>query len=253
LKVVIFAGGLGTRLTEETQLKPKPLVEACGKPLLWHIMQNYSSYGFKEFVILVGYKGDMIREYFANFWMYKSDITFNLLSSDSHVHETRGMPWKVSIVETGINTSTGSRLAKIKNIINEDFLLTYGDGIADIDLKALLNFHSTSGRLATMSTTRAVSRFGLVEIDESGLVQRFQEKPKINDWINIGYFVFEDKIFDYLDEDSILEQGPLRRLAEENQLGGYRHEGFWQPMDTQREAWLLNSLWSSNDAPWKIW
>jgi glucose-1-phosphate cytidylyltransferase len=240
LKVVIFAGGLGTRLTEETQLKPKPLVEACGKPLLWHIMQNYSSYGFKEFVILVGYKGDMIREYFANFWMYKSDITFNLLSSDSHVHETRGMPWKVSIVETGINTSTGSRLAKIKNIINEDFLLTYGDGIADVDISKLIDFHYTNSSLVTLTAVQPPAKFGALKLN-GHLVASFQEKmDNLESWVNGGFFVVNKDIFDIIPEfDNSFESDVLPILAAKNQLSAFKHLGFWQPVDTVRDLTKL--------------
>ena len=240
MKVVIFAGGLGSRLTEETQLKPKPLVEACGKPLLWHIMQNYSNYGFKEFVILVGYKGDMIREYFANFWMYKSDITFNLLSSDSHVHETRGMPWKVSIVETGINTSTGSRLAKIKNMINEDFLLTYGDGIANVDISKLIDFHYTNSSLVTLTAVQPPAKFGALKLNEH-LVTSFQEKmDNLESWVNGGFFVVNKDIFDIIPEfDNSFESDVLPILAAKNQLSAFKHSGFWQPVDTIRDLTKL--------------
>lgn len=240
MKVVIFAGGLGSRLTEETQLKPKPLVEACGKPLLWHIMQNYSNYGFKEFVILVGYKGDMIREYFANFWMYKSDITFNLLSSDSHVHETRGMPWKVSIVETGINTSTGSRLAKIKNMINEDFLLTYGDGIANVDISKLIDFHYTNSSLVTLTAVQPPAKFGALKLNEH-LVTSFQEKvDNLESWVNGGFFVVNKDIFDVIPEfDNSFESDVLPILAAKNQLSAFKHSGFWQPVDTIRDLTKL--------------
>ncbi len=240
MKVVIFAGGLGSRLTEETQLKPKPLVEACGKPLLWHIMQNYSNYGFKEFVILVGYKGDMIREYFANFWMYKSDITFNLLSADSHVHETRGMPWKVSIVETGINTSTGSRLAKIKNMINEDFLLTYGDGIANVDISKLIDFHYTNSSLVTLTAVQPPAKFGALKLNEH-LVTSFQEKmDNLESWVNGGFFVVNKDIFDIIPEfDNSFESDVLPILAAKNQLSAFKHSGFWQPVDTIRDLTKL--------------
>lgn len=240
MKVVIFAGGLGSRLAEETQLKPKPLVEACGKPLLWHIMQNYSNYGYKEFVILVGYKGDMIREYFANFWMYKSDITFNLLSSDSYVHETRGMPWKVSIVETGINTSTGSRLSKIKNIINEDFLLTYGDGIADVNISKLIDFHYANSSLVTLTAVQPPAKFGAVKLN-GPLVTSFQEKmDNLESWVNGGFFVVNKQVFDMIPEfDNSFESDILPILAAKNQLTAFKHSGFWQPVDTIRD---LNKL-----------
>ena len=251
MKVVIFAGGLGSRLTEETQLKPKPLVEACGKPLLWHIMQNYSNYGFKEFVILVGYKGDMIREYFANFWMYKSDITFNLLSSDSHVHETRGMPWKVSIVETGINTSTGSRLAKIKNMINEDFLLTYGDGIANVDISKLIDFHYTNSSLVTLTAVQPPAKFGALKLNEH-LVTSFQEKmDNLESWVNGGFFVVNKDIFDIIPEfDNSFESDVLPILAAKNQLSAFKHSGFWQPVDTIRDLQRLEEAIDRGELPW---
>lgn len=236
MKVVIFAGGLGSRLTEETQLKPKPLVEACGKPLLWHIMQNYSNYGFKEFIILVGYKGDMIREYFANFWMHKSDITFNLLSSESHVHETRGMPWKVSIVETGIKTSTGSRLAKIKNIVSEDFLLTYGDGVADVDISKLIDFHYANSSLVTLTAVQPPAKFGALKLN-GNLVTSFQEKmDNVESWVNGGFFVVNKDIFDIIPEfENSFESDVLPILAIKNQLAAFKHSGFWQPVDTIRD------------------
>jgi glucose-1-phosphate cytidylyltransferase len=256
LKAVLLAGGLGTRMREETEFRPKPMVEVGGRPVLWHIMKILGTQGITDFVICTGYKSEYIKNYFYNYGASNLDFTMKLGAQSSTVfHGSHDeFEWTVTVADTGQDTNTGGRIHRIKKYLDgEPFLATYGDGIADIDLKALLDFHSTSGRLATMSTAQAVSRFGVVDIDESGLVQRFQEKPKVNDWINIGYFVFEDKVFDYLDKDSILEEAPLRRLAEESQLGGYRHEGFWQPMDTQREAWLLNRLWAANDAPWKIW
>jgi glucose-1-phosphate cytidylyltransferase len=243
-------------MREETEFRPKPMVEVGGRPVLWHIMKILGSQGITDFVICAGYKSEYIKNYFYNYGASNLDFTVKLGDQSSTVfHGSHDeFEWTVTVADTGENTNTGARIKRVQKYLDgEPFIATYGDGIADIDLGALLSFHATSGKLATMTTTQALSRFGVVDIDDSGLVQRFREKPKVNDWINIGYFVFEDKVFEYLDDESVLEEKPLRRLAEENQLASYQHQGFWQPMDTQREAWLLNGLWASNSAPWKTW
>jgi glucose-1-phosphate cytidylyltransferase len=256
MKAVLLAGGLGTRMREETEFRPKPMVEVGGRPVLWHIMKILGTQGITDFVICAGYKSEFIKNYFYNYGASNLDFTVKLGDQSSTVfHGSHDeFEWTVTVADTGENTNTGARIKRVQKYLDgEPFIATYGDGIADIDLGALLSFHATSGKLATMTTTQALSRFGVVDIDESGLVKRFREKPRVNDWINIGYFVFENKVFEYLDDESVLEEEPLRKLAEENQLASYQHQGFWQPMDTQREAWLLNGLWASNSAPWKIW
>jgi glucose-1-phosphate cytidylyltransferase len=256
MKAVLLAGGLGTRMREETEFRPKPMVEVGGRPVLWHIMKILGSQGITDFVICAGYKSEYIKNYFYNYGASNLDFTVKLGDQSSTIfHGSHDeFEWTVTVADTGENTNTGGRIKRVQKYLDgEPFLATYGDGIADIDLKALISFHSTSGKLATMTTTQALSRFGVVDIDDSGLVQSFREKPKVNDWINIGYFLFENMIFEYLEDESVLEEKPLRRLAEENQLASYQHKGFWQPMDTQREAWLLNGLWASNKAPWKTW
>jgi glucose-1-phosphate cytidylyltransferase len=256
MKAVLLAGGLGTRMREETEFRPKPMVEVGGRPVLWHIMKILGSQGITDFVICAGYKSEYIKNYFYNYGASNLDFTVKLGDQSSTIfHGSHDeFQWTVTVADTGENTNTGGRIKRVQKYLDgEPFLATYGDGIADIDLNALLSFHATSGKLATMTTTQALSRFGVVEIDESGLVQSFREKPKVNDWINIGYFVFENRVLEYLEDESVLEEQPLHRLAEESQLASYKHNGFWQPMDTQREAWLLNGLWASNKAPWKTW
>lgn len=243
-------------MREETEFRPKPMVEVGGRPVLWHIMKILGSQGITDFVICAGYKSEYIKNYFYNYGASNLDFTVKLGDQSSTVfHGSHDeFEWTVTVADTGENTNTGGRIKRVEKYLDgEPFLATYGDGIADVNLNELLNFHGTSGKLATMTTTQALSRFGVVDIDESGLVQRFREKPRVNDWINIGYFVFENKVCEYLDDQSVLEEEPLRKLAEENQLASYQHRGFWQPMDTQREAWLLNGLWASNNAPWKTW
>lgn len=243
-------------MREETEFRPKPMVEVGGRPVLWHIMKILGTQGITDFVICAGYKSEFIKNYFYNYGASNLDFTVKLGDQSSTVfHGSHDeFKWTVTVADTGENTNTGARIKRVQKYLDgEPFIATYGDGIADIDLGALFSFHATSGKLATMTTTQALSRFGVVDIDESGLVKSFREKPRVNDWINIGYFVFENKVFEYLDDESVLEKEPLRKLAEENQLASYQHQGFWQPMDTQREAWLLNDLWASNSAPWKIW
>lgn len=256
MKAVLLAGGLGTRMREETEFRPKPMVEVGGRPVLWHIMKILGTQGITDFVICAGYKSEYIKNYFYNYGASNLDFTVRLGDQSSTVfHGSHDeFNWTVTVADTGGSTMTGGRIKKVQKYLDgEPFLATYGDGIADIDLGELLNFHSITGKTATMTTTQPASRFGVVDIDASGTVTQFREKPKVNDWINIGYFVFQPQIFDYLDENSILEEEPLRALADLGQLGSYKHEGFWQPMDTYRESQLLNSIWDSGNAPWKIW
>ena len=256
MKVVLLAGGLGTRLREETEVKPKPMVEVGGHPILWHIMKCYSFYGHSDFIICAGYKGEIIKNWFANFRILNSDFTVTLndslnLTFHSELEENG---WTATISDTGAETMTGGRIKKIQKYVgNETFLCTYGDGLADVDLNQLLAFHKSHGKIATLTTVKPVSRFGVLDIDEESQVNSFLEKPQSEGAINGGFFVFEPAIFDYLEENSILEQEPLRRLASEGELMAYHHGGFWQPMDTYRELMILNELWKSGDAPWKVW
>jgi glucose-1-phosphate cytidylyltransferase len=258
MKVVILAGGLGTRLSEETDVRPKPMVEIGGKPILWHIMKIYSHYGFNEFVICCGYKGYVIKEYFANYFLHQTDVTFDLANNKMEVHHTGSENWKVTLVDTGINTNTAGRIKRIQKYIGkEPFMLTYGDGVADVNINELIDFHKKSGKMATLTSIQLPGRFGNVEIDESGIVKSFQEKP-IGDgvWINGGFFVLENKIFDYLegDMDAVQwEKKPLFEIANAGQLSAYQHDGFWKCMDALRDKIELEDLWQSNEAEWKIW
>jgi glucose-1-phosphate cytidylyltransferase len=256
MKAVLLAGGLGTRMREETEYRPKPMVEVGGKPVLWHIMKLLSKQGINEFVICTGYKSEQIKDYFLNYNTSNADFTVNLGKSGSVVfhglHEEQD--WQVTVADTGATTNTGGRLKAVeKHLEGEDFLCTYGDGLANVDLGALMKFHVSHGRTATVTTSRPSSRFGLVETDAQGLVTSFREKPVLDEWVNIGYFVFGQSIFQLLNQDSVLEERPLDELARNGQLGAFRHNGFWQPMDTYREARYLNSLWDSGSPPWKIW
>jgi glucose-1-phosphate cytidylyltransferase len=256
MKAVLLAGGLGTRMREETEFRPKPMVEVGGRPVLWHIMKVLGQQGITDFVICTGYKSEYIKNYFYNYGASNLDFTVKLGDQSSTVfHGSHDeFEWTVTVADTGEDTNTGARIKRVQKYLDgEPFLATYGDGIADINLNELLNFHGTSGKLATMTTTQALSRFGVVDIDESGLVQSFREKPKVTDWINIGYFVFQPEIFNYLDHNSVLEEEPLRKLADQNQIGAYQHKGFWQPMDTFRESQMLNDIWDSGKAPWRVW
>ncbi|MDR2723319.1 MAG: glucose-1-phosphate cytidylyltransferase, partial [Cellulomonadaceae bacterium] len=239
MKAVLLAGGLGTRMREETEFRPKPMVEVGGKPVLWHIMKILSSYGIKDFVICAGYKAEFIANYFANYSRNNADFTVTLGDKDSIIYHNDNhdeAEWTVTVANTGTSTMTGGRIKRIREYIgDEPFFCTYGDGIANVDIKGLLEFHAAHGRLATMTTTRPYSRFGVVDFEEDGTVAKFREKPQTDDWINIGYFIFEPAFFDYIPgDDTVLEQEPLRTLAAERQLSAFRHEGFWQPMDTQR-------------------
>jgi glucose-1-phosphate cytidylyltransferase len=254
MKVVILAGGLGTRLSEETVLKPKPMVEIGGMPILWHIMKTYSNYGFNDFVVCLGYKGFVVKEYFANYFIHKSDVTMDLKTNSVEVHDTQAEPWKITLVDTGDNSMTGGRIKRIEEYVKgEKFLCTYGDGVANIDLKALTKFHNSHGKTASVTAVRPTNRFGAMQIDENNTVTEFAEKPRAEKWVNGGYFIFEPGIFKYLDSECVLEKEPLEKLASNGELKSYKHEGFWQPMDTYRESQELNELWDSNKAPWKIW
>jgi glucose-1-phosphate cytidylyltransferase len=256
MKVVILAGGLGTRLSEETALKPKPMAEIGDKPVLWHIMKTYSHYGFNDFVICAGYKSYMIKEYFHNYWLHNCDVTFDMRTHTSEVHEDANEPWRVTVVDTGAETMTGGRVKRIQPYVGEEtFLLTYGDGVADVDIGALVDFHRASGRAATLTAVQPIGRFGALRLNGSDGVECFAEKPLGDgDWINGGFLVVEPSVFGRLKGDeTVLEQEPLESLAAEGQLGAYRHRGFWQPMDTLRDKRNLEQLWDSGSAPWKVW
>lgn len=256
MKAVLLAGGLGTRMREETEFRPKPMVEVGGRPVLWHIMKVLGTQGITDFVICAGYKSEYIKNYFYNYGSSNLDFTVRLGDQSTTVfHGSHDeFDWTVTVADTGEATQTGGRIKLIeKYVAGESFLATYGDGIADIDLSALTAFHKSHGKTATMTVTQPTSRFGVVEIQDSGLVNQFREKPKVNDWINMGYFVFEPGIFSYLDLESVLEEEPLRKLASEGEIGAHKHSGFWQPMDTYRESLLLNNMWDTGQAPWKIW
>lgn len=254
-KAVILAGGLGTRLAEETTIKPKPMVEIGSMPILWHIMKIYSAHGINEFIICLGYKGYVIKEYFANYFLHQSDVTFDLAKNEMQVHQNSAEPWRVTLLDTGNETMTGGRLKRIREHLgDDDFCFTYGDGLADIDIRALIEFHRHQGRLATVSATRPPGRFGSLEIDQDR-VTAFREKPiDAGGWINGGFFVISPKCLEYIAGDQTTwEKEPLERLSGEGQLAVYKHHGFWQPMDTLREKHQLDALWSHGDAPWKVW
>ena len=256
MKVVILAGGFGTRLSEETELKPKPMVDIGGKPILWHIMKQYSAHGFNDFVILLGYKGYVIKEYFSNYFLHQSNVTINLKDNSMEVHDHDCEPWKVTLLDTGLNTMTGGRIKRaMSHIGKEPFLLTYGDGVADIDITESIKFHKTQGKKITMTAVQPAGRYGALNIEDSGLVSDFLEKPPGDGaWINGGFFVCEANVFEYIDNDSTLfEQEPLARLAKEGELSAYKHNGFWECMDTLRDKKHLCELWDSNAAPWKNW
>lgn len=256
MKAVILAGGLGTRLSEETSLRPKPMVEIGGRPILWHIMKTYSAHGINDFIICCGYKGYVIKEYFANYFLHMSDVTFNMRDNKMEVHHIRSEPWNVTLLDTGEHSMTGGRLARAADYIRNDelFCFTYGDGVSDIDITKSIAFHRAHGKLATITATYPPGRFGALDIRD-GRVHKFQEKPKGDgDMINGGFFILSPDVLNYLDGDNcIWEQQPLNRLAEEGQLMAYEHEGFWQPMDTLRDKVYLEALWSEARAPWKIW
>jgi len=256
MKAVILAGGFGTRLSEETVLKPKPMIEIGDSPMLWHIMKLYSFYGFNDFVICLGYKGYVIKEYFANYFLHRSNITFDLAENRMVVHDSYAEPWRVTLEDTGLETFTGGRVKRIaKYVQNETFMLTYGDGVGDVNIRALLEFHKRHGKMATVTAVQPFGRFGALRINSENIVESFSEKPKGDGaWINGGFFVMEPGVLDYIEGDkTILERTPLERLASEGQLGAYKHSGFWRPMDTLRDKIELESLWNSGKAPWRIW
>lgn len=256
MKAVILAGGLGTRLSEETEVKPKPMVEIGGKPILWHIMKLYSAHGIHDFVICCGYKGYVIKEYFANYFLHMSDLTFDMCNNGMIVHNKRAEPWKVTLIDTGEQSMTGGRLKRVADHIQDEksFCFTYGDGVGDIDITKSIEFHLSHGKLATLTATYPPGRFGALDISNKQ-VNSFKEKPKGDGaMINGGFFVLSPKVLDYIENDStIWEQYPLKQLAEDGQLMSYEHTGFWQPMDTLRDKVFLQELWESGKAPWKVW
>ena len=255
MKAVILAGGLGTRISEETLVKPKPMVEIGGKPILWHIMKIYSSFGINDFIICLGYKGYLIKEYFANYFLHMSDVTFNMKENKMEVHQNSSEAWTVTLVDTGDSTMTGGRLKRVAHFINDDFCLTYGDGLSDVNIHNLIKFHKDKQKLATLTAIQPPGRFGLLALHEESFVAGFKEKPSGDGgWINGGFFVLSPKIFDYIKNDqTIWEREPLENLAIEGNLVSYRHEGFWQPMDTLRDKNHLEELWQTGKAPWKLW
>lgn len=256
MKVVILAGGYGTRISEESYLKPKPMVEIGDQPILWHIMKIYSHYGFNDFIICLGYKQYVIKEYFADYFLHTSDVTFDLEKNEMFVHDVHTEPWRVTLIDTGLDTMTGGRIKRIRDYVGDNtFMLTYGDAVADIDINALLDFHKKSNKTATLTSVAVNQRFGVLAVDDNEKVEAFREKSDEDvSRINGGFMVFEPKIFDYLKDDTtVLEKEPLERLAEEGQLMAYTHDGFWKPMDTQREKNQLDEMWRKGNAPWKIW
>lgn len=256
MKAVILAGGLGTRLREETEFRPKPMVEVAGKPILWHIMKNFSAQGLTDFIICTGYRSNVIKEYFLNYEALNNDFTLSL--GNKHEIAFHGShlesEWTVTVVDTGLDTNTGGRVKRIEPFIDEaQFIVTYGDGLSDVDVPALIAFHQAHGRIATLTTVQPFTRFGVVELDGGGGVATFREKPRSMDWVSAGYFVFDRRAFSYIGADCVLEQEPLEALAKDGELMAYRHHGFWQPMDTFRELTLLTGLWDRGEAPWKTW
>ncbi len=256
MKVIILAGGRGTRLAEETSVRPKPMVEIGNKPILWHIINIYASHGFRDFLIACGYKGEMIKEYFNNFFIHNSDYIVNLKDGSREVINTNNIDWRIGVIDTGLNTMTGGRLLRLKGLLGDKpFMVTYGDGLGTVDIQALVDFHQAHGKLATVTAVRPPARFGGLVLD-GNMVSEFSEKTQTGEgWINGGFFVFEPGVFNYLEngDQTILEREPLEALANDKQLMAFRHAGFWQPMDTLREKQILDSLWSSGKAPWKIW
>jgi glucose-1-phosphate cytidylyltransferase len=256
MKAVILAGGLGTRLSEETQLKPKPMVEIGGKPILWHIMKIYSHFGVNEFIVCCGYKGYMIKEYFANYFLHQSDVTFNMGDNSMEIHRQRAEPWKVTLVDTGEDTMTGGRLRRVKEYLKDEeaFCFTYGDGVGNIDIKNSIEFHKNHGKLATLTATFPPGRFGAIDIVNNKVVN-FKEKPKGDGaMVNGGFFILSPKVLDMLEDDlTIWEEEPLTNLAEKGELMAFKHEGFWLPMDTLRDKQKLQELWETGSAPWKFW
>lgn len=257
MKVVILAGGLGTRISEESHLKPKPMIEIGEKPILWHIMKIYSHYGYNEFIICLGYKGHKIKEYFMDYYLHSSDITFDFANNNNMtIHNNVSEPWKVTLVDTGLNTNTGGRIKRVKDYIgNETFMLTYGDGVSNVNINELVEYHYFHNKIITMTAIQPGGRYGVLDIDERNNINKFTEKAKEDGgWVNGGFMVVKPEIFEYIqDDNTIFELEPLKKVAEEGQLIAYKHNHFWQCMDTQRDKRLLEDLWSSNNAPWKVW
>jgi glucose-1-phosphate cytidylyltransferase len=264
VKVVILAGGLGTRLSEETASRPKPMVEIGERPILWHIMKSYSHYGFSDFVVCLGYKGYVIKEYFSNYFLHMSDVTFDMRDNSMQVHQNTAEPWRVTLVDTGAETQTGGRIKRVSEYVRDDtFMLAYGDGVADVDIAKLVEFHHSHGKLATITAVQPMGRFGSLDIEADEVVggvvapgvRAFKEKP-VGDgaWVNGGFFVLEPDVLDRIDgDDTLFESAPLEGLADDGQLVAYRHRGFWQPMDALRDVRVLQALWDSGEAPWAVW
>lgn len=256
MKVLLLAGGFGTRLSEETDLKPKPMVEIGGQPIIWHIMKMYSYYGFNDFVILLGYKGFIIKEYFANYYMHQSDVTFDISNGKMEVHNNTSEPWKVTLLDTGLNTMTGGRIKRAKKFIDDKpFMLTYGDGVSDVNIKDLVKFHRKANTKATLTAIQPAGRFGALDIKANHIINKFVEKPAGDgSWINGGFMVCEPEMLDVIESDNtVLEQEPLKTLAKNGELSAFYHSGFWQCMDTLRDKIALNELWENNKAPWRAW
>ncbi len=257
MKVLLLAGGRGTRISEESGIRPKPMIEIGGKPILWHIMKIYSAHGFNDFVVLLGYKGHLFKEYFANYFLHNSDVTFDMSNNNMEVLNSSVDPWKITLVDTGLDTMTGGRIKRAQSYVgNEPFMLTYGDGVANVDVESLVKFHKQHGRLATMTSISPSGRFGIVETDEENRVTSFREKPAgFGSRINGGFFVCEPEVFDFIqnDPETVFEQKPLEALANKGELCTYEHDGYWQCMDTLRDKVLLNELWDTEKAPWKVW
>lgn len=257
MKAVILAGGFGTRISEESQFKPKPMIEIAGMPILWHIMKLYSYYNVNEFIICAGYKQHVIKEWFADYFLHTSDITFDFTQDDKIiVHNKRAEQWKVTVVDTGLNTMTGGRLKRVRDFLNDEpFFMTYGDGVSDINIDKLLEFHKSNAKLATMSAVKPESRFGVLDLSENSMVKAFREKSSIDSgYINAGFMILEPNVLDYISDDSVMfEREPMEKLAADGQLMCYKHNGFWQCMDTMRDKEKLENLWAENKAPWKVW
>lgn len=255
MKVVILAGGFGTRLSEETGVRPKPMVEIGGKPILWHIMKIYSSYGFNEFIICCGYKGYMIKEYFANYYLHTSDLTIDIVNNKMEMHQSKSEPWRVTLVDTGFQTGTGGRLKRVRDYIgNDDFCFTYGDGLIDVDIKDLVDFHKKNKSLVTVTAVLPPSKYGVLSFDKQK-VNSFAEKPIGDDgWINGGFFILSPKVIDYIKDDKMMwEHAPMKALVNDGKVSAYKHKGFWRPMDTLRDRNRLEEIWNSGNVPWKVW
>lgn len=257
MKVVILAGGLGTRISEETDIKPKPMIEIGGRPILWHIMKIYSHYGFNDFIICCGYKGYLIKEYFANYFLHQADVTIDLKNNSIEIHESKAEPWNITLVDTGLDTMTGGRIKRIERYVDDTFLLTYGDGVGDVNIKELIDFHRKNLKKVTVTVVQPSGRFGAIQFDSKDEVKvfTFQEKPKGDGaWINGGFFVCEPSVFEDIDDDkTIWERKPLESIAAKGELVAFRHYGFWRPMDTLRDKYDLEEFWNSGNAKWKIW